>query len=74
MPDKTDVPRNPFNAVFLIFSYIAMLIVPYLAMYYNAQPPPTAPAAVECKWSWKHVNCQPASQCRFQLGAGCMKA
>ena len=75
MPDKSDWPRNPVNAVFLIVCYIAMLVVPYMAMYYNvAAPAPAVSTAIEtvdCSWSWKAMSCQPDSSCRFQLGAGC---
>ena len=74
MPDKSDWPRNPVNGLFLIVCYIAMLVIPYMAMYYAAVPAPgvsTASETVACSWSWKALSCQPDAGCRFQLGAGC---
>ena len=49
------------NTVVLLFGYIAMLVVPFYAIWLNL--PAAEKPAVECRWDKKARKCLPESSC-----------
>ena len=65
-----------FNFFFILIGYIAVLVLPLVAIGLDlqsntvAQTLPDAPAAT-CAWSWRAMSCLPADECRVRFLGFC---